>query len=343
MAYMRKSASIIGIALGLLLMLAAGGVRWFVAPALAVLPGNTDTTRNYTGTAALLLNPSALTSPAAGDLLVRNAPITVAHHTKALGTKGGSALVSDAAVITAGGKPVASVDHHYAVDRSDLGRGSGYGGVVKQTGLTFNWPIHTRKQNYVGWVADTGKTTPLRFTGAAKRGGVSTYVFTTAAAAAPITDPLVLKALPQSLPKSTVAQLAAGLNLTPAQLSTFRAVLPSLPDPVPFSYTYQVSATYWVAPASGIVVDVTQHEVRTLNLSLGGAAVPVTPVMDITFRSSPSTLKAAATDARDKGKAIHRIYRTVPLGLLVVGAVLFLLGLVGVLLGRRQQARSKVR
>lgn len=337
---MRKAVSVAGIVLGLLLIVAAAATRYVVAPAAAVLPSDTDTTRTYSGTAAVLLNPAALTAPGSGPVRLSNVPITVVHHTKVLGAKSGSALVSDAKAVQVGGKPVATVDYRYAVDRSDLGPGSGYSGVVAQRGLTFNWPIDTGQQDYTGWVADTHKTTALHYSGKAKRGGISTYVFKTSTEALPIADDQVLSTLPKGLPKATLTKLAAGLNLTPAQLSTFQAVLPSLPEPVPFSYTYQVTATYWVAPVSGVVVDLDQHEVRTLNISLGGASVPVTSVSDITFTSPASTLKAAAKDAGDARTAIGLVSRTLPLALLVAGGVLLGLGLIGVVRGRRSAAQG---
>lgn len=335
---MRKALSIIGIVLGLLLVLAAVGLKWIGAPALAVLPADTDTTRTYSGTAAALLNPAAIAAPGSGPIVLRGVPITVTHHTKVLGTKGSNALVSDAKSVQTGGTPVAAADYRYAVDRTDLDRGSGYPGVVKQTGLTFNWPIRAKKQDYLGWVADTQRGAPLKFTGTAKRGGVSTYVYTLQTAAEPITDPQVLGALPKGLPKANLVRLAGGLGLAPAQLALLQQALPPLPDPVPFAYTYQVEATYWVAPVTGIVVDIRQHEVRTLGLALGATTAPVTPVMDISFTSQPATLAAAAKDARDKGAAITSVYTTVPFALVTVGAVLVLLGLIGLALRRRGSA-----
>lgn len=113
-------------------------------------------------------------------------------------------------------------------------------------------------------------------------------------------------------------------------------ILPTLPDPVKFSYTYRVTATYWVSPASGIVVDLEQHEVRSLGIVLNGQSVPVTSVMDISFTSPASTLAAAAKDATAKGNAVKLIYTTVPLTLLIAGLTLLLFGVVGLALTLRR-------
>ena len=333
---MRKTLSFLAVGLGVLVLISAAVVRFAVAPAKAVLPSDTDTTRNYTGTAATLFNAAALTQ--GGSPLLTGVPISVVHRTQVLDTKGGNALVSDSKAVLANKTPVASVDYRYAVDRTDLGAGSGFSNVVQQKGLTFNWPVRTAKHDYTGWVSDTGQTTTLKYTGTAKRGGINTYVFTTTTKAAPITDAQVLKALPSGLPKATLVQLATSLGLPAATLSQLQAVLPSLPDVVPFKYSYQVTATYWIAPKSGIVVDLNQHDVRTLLLSIGGQTVPVTPVFDITFSSPAKTLAAAVSDAKDKGGKVDLVYSTLPIGLTIGGAVLLLLGLAGLFIGRRPPA-----
>lgn len=334
---MRRILSFLVVGLGVLLLVAAAVVRFAVAPAKAVLPSNTDTTRTYTGTAATLFNPAALAG--GGSALLHGVPITVLHRTQALGTKGGSALVSDRKVVSANGKPVASVDYRYAVDRTNLGTGSNFKDVVAQRGITFNWPVRTAKHDYVGWVSDTHATTTLKYTGTANRGGMTTYVFTTATKPAPITDSQVLAALPKGLPKATLVQLATQLGLPQATLGHLQAVLPTLPAVVPFHYTYQVTATYWVAPKSGIVVDLKQHDVRMLVLTIGGQNVPVTPVMDITFSSPASTLASAVSDAKDKAGAIELIYVQLPLGLAIGGVVLVLAGLAGLLIRRSDETQ----
>ena len=329
---MRRILSAVAVTLGILALILGTVVRFAVAPAKAVLPSNTDTTRTYTGTAAALFNPAALTG--GGTPLLKGVPITVAHRTQVTGTKGDNAKISDSKVVSAAGSPVASVNYTYAVNRTNLGAGSGFTGVVAQQGLTFNWPVRTAKHDYVGWVSDTHATTNLKYTGTATRGGITTYVFTTTTAPAPITDGQVLAALPAGLPKTALAQLAGQLGLPAAELQQLQVVLPSLPDVVPFHYTYQVTATYWVAPKSGIVVDLTQHEVRTLVLSIGGQNVAVTPVMDISFTSPATTLAAAAQDAKDKAGAIDLVYVQLPIGLVVGGALLVLAGVAGLLIRR---------
>jgi hypothetical protein len=326
----------IAIALGVLSLMGAAGVYWIAAPRLAVLPGDTNTTRTYTGTAATLFNEAALTSADAGPVLLRNVPVTLPHTTKVLKTKGNNALVSDAGSVVAAGTTVAGYQYQYAVNRTSMGPGTGFSNVTAQKGVTFNWPIRTAKKDYTGWISDTQTTAPLKYTGTAKRGGLSTNVFTLTAPAAAITDPQTLKSLPASLPKDTFVALSAGLNLPAGQLSGLQQVLAAEPDPVPLNYTYQVTATYWVEPTTGEIVDLQEHEVRTLVLTAGSTVVPITPILDVSYTSSPAQLKVAVSDARKDADQVNLLYRTAPVALLVVGVLLLAFALLVLWLRRRR-------
>ena len=336
---MRKVVLMTTATLGVVLLAGAGVVRWYVAPTQAVLPSDSNTTRTYSGTAATLFNAAALTTPGA-QVLLKNLPIKVGHTTKVLASKGKNALVEDAGSVSAAGSTVGGFDYRYAVNRTTMGPGSGYADVVKQSGVTFNWPIRTQKHDYPGWISDTQATTPLRFTGTAKRGGLSTYVFTAAYPAALVTDPATLKQLPAGLPKATLVALAGGLGLGSSELGVLQQALPTLPDPVPFSYTYAMTATYWVQPDTGEVVDLQEREIRTLALKIGTQLVPVTPVMDISYTSSPTQLTATAKDARHDANLVKLVYVTLPVALGVAGAVLLILGLLGLVVLRRRNGEA---
>jgi hypothetical protein len=326
------------VALGVVLLLAAAGVRWIAAPHLAVLPSDTNTTRTYTGTAATLLNAKALTSADAGPLLLTDVAVTLPHTTKVLQTKGDNALVSDAGTIVADGSTVAGYSYRYAVNRTSMERGTGFSNVTDQHGVTFNWPIRTTKQNYTAWLSDTQATTPLTYTGTAERGGLATFVYKLASPSGAITDPETLQSLPAALPKATFAALSASLGLPAAQLDGLQQVLAAEPDPVPLNYTYQVSATYWVQPTTGEIVDLQEREVTTLVLKAGSTVVPITPILDVNYTSSASQLAAAAKDARHDADQINLVYRTGPLALLIAGVVLIAVG--GLLAGLRRSRRD---
>src|SRR3954471_2949334 len=192
---MRK-LPIIAAGVGVVLIVGAGFAKWTVADHLVKLPDDTDITRTFAGTATTLLNPSALASGNTSVAVLHNVPIVATHRSKVLESTSASSLLADTHSLSAAGAPVSSSTYNYAIDRTDMGRGSGYPQATPQDGLTFNFPIHTAKHDYTGWISDTSKSTLLTYAGTAKRGGEDVYVFKTSAPAAPITDKQQLSTLP---------------------------------------------------------------------------------------------------------------------------------------------------
>ena len=339
---MRRIAWYAGLVVGLLLLVAAPVIRWGVAPAVTVLPSDTDTLRVYTGAASTVINPSVAHGTLFGPALLHDQPVTVQHRVTVNDTSGNNALVGERKTVSIPGTTVATVNHNYAVDRKTLGRGEGFDNVTVQTGQTFNWPIHTAKHNYVGWVGDTQSTTTLRYVGTATRGGIETYEFTATVPAQRITDPAMLAQLPASMPKSLLNSMVPSLGLTMDQLKQLADVMPKLPDPVPFGYLFSAASTYWVAPDSGIVVDVASHEIRTAAFVVGSTLVPVGSVLDFSYSAPPLTIKAAADDAKSSANKMELISTTLPLAALVTGSVLLLTMAVIAVMRRRRPPTSDV-
>src|SRR2546421_13091609 len=121
---MRK-ASIAALIVGLALVVAGGVVRWGVAPTIIKLPGNTDTTRTYAGTAATLLNPIAVSTGDTAHALLHNVPIVATHHTKVLKTNSGNALIADTHALSVAGTPASTSTFNYTVNRKNMARGHG--------------------------------------------------------------------------------------------------------------------------------------------------------------------------------------------------------------------------
>ncbi len=338
---MRKSP-IIAAAVGVLLIVGAGIANWPVAGHIVKLPDDTNVTRTYAGTATTLFNPTALASGNTSQAVLHNVPIVATHQTQVVRSTLSNSLISDTHSLSAAGQQLTTSTYNYVVDRKDMGRGHGFAGAATpQNGLTFNFPIHTKKHDYTGWVSDIGKSTNLHYTGTAKRGGVNVYVFTTTVVASPITDTQQLRTLPQSLPKAAIPALAAANGISPTLLAQAQGLLAQLPASVPLAYTYAMNATYYVAPGSGVVVDIVQHEVRSVGLA-GASALPTFPVADFTFTSTPASLKAAAKDANDKGRSIYVAETIVPWSILGGGVLCILLAIGLALMGGRRPAKSSI-
>jgi hypothetical protein len=333
---MRRISGIVLVVVGLLLSAGAGVVHWVLVPRMAQLPADTNVTRIYSGTAAVVANPTVVTGIRIGPGMMRDVPVEVHHNTAVVATRGHQALVRDTRVLTIPGYTLARLTNRFNVDRRTFQPGHAFASATPAQGLTFNWPMGTKAHDYTGWVSDTGRTTSLRYVDTALRGGVDTYVFRTHTAFAPITDPQILRILPSAMTQRQLMEITPSLQFSQKHLLKLAEVLATAPQTVPLAYDYKVDATFWVAPDSGIVVDHQQREVRFLSLVVNGAHVPIAPVMDMTYGFTPATVAGAAADAKDSAAQLALLRQKLPFGMLVIGSLLFVTGLL--LLSRRRPA-----
>src|SRR5215813_11463583 len=119
-----RSRSVLGWVLsgvGVVLLAAAAILYWAVVPAVAKLPSDTNETRNYDGTAKVLVNPQAL---AAGDRahgILVNVPVKATRLVKVDATTSSAAQVTDKRnLTTTSGQAVGTTSNTYAVDRKTL-------------------------------------------------------------------------------------------------------------------------------------------------------------------------------------------------------------------------------
>jgi hypothetical protein len=330
---------------GVLCLAAAAILRWVVVPSQAELPADENTTRQYDGTAKTLLNPQALN---AGDLktaLLANTPVKATRNVKALATTGSAAQVQDTRTLTtADGRPVGNTEATYAVDRKMLGATSDHPSswqVTPATGLTVSWPIGAEKKDYTGWVQETQTTTTLKYLRQETKQGLTTYVYQANTQPSPIKDPQVLSTLPTQLPVGTLAALSAELPLSPDVKAQLAALLPQLTQPVPLSYTYQASTTYWVEPTTGLVVDTQREDTRKAGITVSGQELAaVLPVFDVATTFTSNSVASAADDAKDHKNTIDLLRTTLPLILLIVGVLALLGALLPLLLSRRRSGSA---
>jgi hypothetical protein len=337
-----RSRSVLGwvlSVLGVLLLAGAAILYWVVVPGQAKLPSDTNTTRNYDGTAKVLVQPQALASGGANAILT-NVPIKATHSVQVLASTSSAAQVNDKRTLnSATGQTIASTLYTYAVDRTSLGATTNFPSdwnVVTHQGLTVSFPIPSNKQDYTGWVPDTQMTTPLTYARTETIDGITTYVYTADAKAAPIKDKQVLGALPASLPASVLGTLGTSLPI-PDQLKTALAqALPRLGNPVQLAYTYSTTATYWVQPNTGRVVQVEQEEIRQAGLAaLSG--VPGLPVYDVTTRATAASVQDAVNDAKSDSDKLTLYGTALPLIGLIVGGIALIVGVLLIVMGGRRR------
>jgi len=335
---MRKTAISIGV-IGVILLAVAGLFAWWITPSfIARLQGNSNTVRTYNGQIRTLVDPAALAKGNFSAAIKVGLPETVRRQVTVLQTSGNTALVRDASTATASGQPIGGITSQYAVDRTSLEATASHPSnwsVTNAKGLTVNWPIGAKQQNYTGWVPYTETTTPLKYVRQQQRDGLNTYVYQASVPATPIKNPQVLRGLPTRLPVSLL-QGGVRAGLIPASLVAGLAKVFPHVSTIPVGYVYESTSTYWVAPATGIIVNLSTTEKQVGGVVLPtGKIIPVLPVLSDSYQASPASAQSAASDARNGSNTIQTFGATLPIVAAAVGFVLLVTAVVLWMRGRR--------
>lgn len=335
---MRKIAIACG-ALGLILVVAAFLLAFWITPSyIARLQDNTNTVRDYNGQVLTVVNPAALAGGNLAGAVITGVPETLHRQVKVLQTAGNTAQVRDSTTATAGSRTIGSISSQYAISRTTFeataSHPSGWN-ITQAHGLTFNWPLNAQPHNYTGWVPFTQSTVPLRYVRQQPQNGINTNVYEATVPDTPVTNPQVLRNLPNALPTSLLPQIVRA-GLIPASLvADLSRAYPNATS-VPVRYVYSAAASYWVAPPTGIVVNSRVTEKQTGSIVLpGGKLVPVFPVLADSYRYTSSTVQSAVNDAKNGSGTINGWGILAPI---LAGIVGFLLLVVAALLwirGRR--------
>jgi hypothetical protein len=330
--------------LGLAALAAAAVLAWSVAPNRTQLPEDYAATRDITGTANTLLNPQALTAGDADGALVSDVPVTGQRTVRVVSTSGRAAQVQEERALAIDGQSIDSSTATYAVDRLSLEPADNVPAdwtVDPHEGLTVAFPVDTERRDYTVWVPDLQATAPLRFVREEPREGVNTYVYQAEVPESPIQNPDVLSTLPAGLSRSALQGLLPALPISDEQRAVLTQAMPGLPEEVPVRYTYQGTATYWVEPATGTIVDIQQQVVRTGTVGgPGGSVLATLSVYNVDTRFADGSVAAAVRDANDRREGLTAVSTTWPSILVALGAVALLVALLGLLIRRRPSRRS---
>jgi len=318
-AMRRRSVRILFIGGGIALIALAFGLRFVLVPALKVLPADLNVVRTYEGRLATMLDPTTLT-------FYQDVPIRIERTVRTQRVEGDKALIYELAELRRqdDGTLIQSRETRYAVDRHTLLPIAGFGADWPREGLTINFPIGTRKQDYAGWNEDAQQIATARFVGEEERGGLLTFVFHTQTGPDPIRDPFLLALLPVEIDKATLLDLMDQIPLTEVQRALAAQALPRLPDPVPLNYVYISDLTLWVEPTTGMAVDLVKHEERLVALG----PLPVAAIFEMDWRHTPETVADIVAEAKPLINQVRWFERILPLltgiaGGLLISAVLF--------------------
>ncbi len=335
---MRKTAIACGV-LGLILVVASFLLAFWITPTyIARLQSNANIVRNYNGTIRTLLKPTALRSGSLSGAIITGVPETLRRQVTVQQTAGNTALVRDATTATVAGRPIGGISSNYAISRTSFAATASHPSdwsITKATGQTFNWPIGAKQQTYTGWVPQTETTVPLKYVKQQPQGGINTNVYQATVPLTPVKNPQVLASLPRTLPVSVLPG-AVKAGLVPASLVADLAKLFPHATSVPLGYAYQNTATFWVAPPTGVVVNQNLTETEVGGIALpGGKLVPVFPVLSDSYAFTSSSVSAAVSDANNGSSAINTWGILVPILAGIVGFLLLVAAAMLWIRGRR--------
>jgi hypothetical protein len=330
--------------LGVLLVAAGLVVMLAVVPGMKQLPADTDTTRTYEGTMATLVNPQTFES-------MNDLPIELERHFYVVETDGDLALVAEERKMTSAGQTLQEGVNHFSVDRVTMLWSDDYPeewaenqGFWPREGYVMGWPMDTPQEDLTGWSDDYMSTVPLTFVEEAthERSGMTLYKFTSASEPKPIVDEMVQgMGLPSELPKEQLALLLGRADLSAAVKAMLPSLVEQLPATVPLGYYYDYEGTYWIDPATGIIVDTQKRETRTVGLDpdvIAGTPLALLPedqlaalrlpVIDYTYTATDASVEEAKADAEDGAGKLQLYGVILPIVGIALGAVLLVLGVV---------------
>ncbi len=332
-----RSSAVLAV-LGVLLLVAAAVVRFVVVPAVTQLPDDLDVTLEFEGTYNGI-NPGVLTGSAT-ELLARDLPIVATRQVQVEDVVGDTEIIRRTDERTVGERDPQVTDVRFAVDRETaeaVAVPDGAEGVTPAEGLVFTLPVEpsTAEGAYEYWDQNTRQAAPLTFTGEDTFGGRDVYRFESVAEGE-LADPPAL-GLPTFLPKAQLGALAPGLEglVAPELLAARPAVLPSLPDSIPITWTSRTTTLVDSDQELGATIAGGSTQEIIGSLDLGVTTVEV-PFATIEVYSSDDSIQDRGADVADSSRQLTLVGTVLPIALLVLGALLLVAALV---LARRAASR----
>jgi hypothetical protein len=184
---------------------------------------------------------------------------------------------------------------------------------VAMSGVGLFWPLQVERKNYEVWDSSTKRAWTAQFTGTEKVSGIEAYKF-------------VMTVPPTKVPSATT-QVPAKLLGLPGDAQ------------VPVDRMHQATVTYWIDPRSGSPLDQRQQVRVTVRPQSGGPGELV--AMDMDLRPTPESKAAFLDGANETATKIRAIELLIPVGFLVLGLVLTVVGGVMAAGGRKPKHRRQ--
>lgn len=325
-ARLRKSSAVLMI-LGVLLIALAAVTRFVVTPALTKLPGDTDTTAHYDGTATML-NSAALAAHDTAHAIAKDVPITMDRHIYVTDTDGDTATVHDEVTMHVPGAEAEPDGHVYTIDRVSMNASEVSAEGVDPAaidGLDFTLPLNPGQQDYSIYDTATQTTVPLTYAGESTVSDRDTYHYDLTASG-PLRNEHTLQTLPPALPKALIAQIMPMLPEGTQQALT--ASMDTLPDAVALTYTVTTTGGMDADQTLGAPLNAQLAQTVVANVDTAAGTVPLLPVIDVKAHLSDETVADNVATVADKAKSLNLISTEIPAALALLGGLLVVVGFV---------------
>jgi hypothetical protein len=308
----------LALAVGLLLLVAAPVMRFWVTPVLAQSPevpgGDGFLTHVSTGTVTTLFDLETAESTAIEPIPVTRTESTRGDSAAAqeAATQGANAAVTDTTdrTVTGDGRLIAESEYRLAADRHTQALidccGVQVGGVtvpMAGSGSPLRLPWFTPEESYPYFDLTLLAPADMSFIGPEEVGGMSALKFQQAASPTPI-----------------------GTVQAPGVL------VGSTSPTVPLVRTHVVNRTIWVDPTTGIILRKVERIREALRDSAGKDIVTL---LAMTTSSTPEQVDAQVARARQEGRPVLWTHSYGPMLAVGLGLVLLAVGLTGVILRTR--------
>ncbi len=322
----RRSTAILVIA-GVVMIAFAVTLRLVVTPTMTKLRGDTDSTAHLEGTATIL-SPQALQAGDMSHALLKDIPVTAARRVHVESAAGDTAIVHDDVTMVGPNHMHMADDHVYALDRTTLTEAPAPTSkqVENHHGLTISMPLHPSANSSMRYWDPATRTSPvLAYQGRGMAYGRSVYNYT-ARAAGPLEDTSTLAMLPKALPKSVLTQLLPLIGDDNTR-NALLAALPASPDIIPVSYDTTDVVDVSADKDVGLPISARQQQTVTASIvSAGGRKITLMPVMAMDLTTTAASGDDTATTAGHVATLVQLLEVTVPLVLIVIGALSILVG-----------------
>jgi Porin PorA len=301
---MRRSVSLILLALGTAFLALALSLRFYVMPSLLVTPIDQFAQSFAPGTGTVF-NPNSLAEETNVDMVAhRTLRGDVAASSDTVGVWDESLLLEKA-----DGTLINASTDRVAWDRKTAEAvnccGEAVDGVpTKHEGLSYKFPFNTEKKTYQFFDVTAKKAFPMAYKGTEKVQGLTVYRFEQ-----PIKP---VQVGTQDVPGDLVGE--TGPTVTATQW-------------------YDNHRTVWVEPLTGVIVKGSEKLHQTFRNSAGEDKVTL---LDVTLTFDQRTQKQQADLAKDGRSKAHLVGIWAPLALGIIGLILIVVGVLP--LARRRDA-----